>query len=75
MLLDGVTVMLIGMMVVFIMLMFIIGAVNLSSWIIRRIEGPASAASFPRSGAGGTGSNAGVVAAISAAITKFRKGE
>ncbi len=75
MLLDGVTVMLIGMMVVFIMLMFIIGAINLSSWVIRYLEDPASAAYPPPSGAGGTGSNEGVVAAISAAITKFRKEE
>ncbi len=73
MMLDGVTIMLIGMLVVFIMLMFIIGAVNLSSWIIRRIEGPASAASFPPSGVGGAGNNSGVVAAISAAVAKFRK--
>ncbi|HPW45758.1 MAG TPA: OadG family transporter subunit [bacterium] len=75
MIMDGVTITLIGMLIVFVILIFIIGAVNLSSWIIRRIEGPAPAASLPPSGVGGARNNSGVVAAISAAVARFRKGK
>ena len=76
MIMDGMKVMMIGMSVVFLMLMIIITSVYISAWFIRRFEKP-SPPGAPASSLNPHSSenNAGVIAAISAAIFRHRRGK
>lgn len=71
MILDGIRIMLIGLFVVFLVLMFIITAVQLSARLVKRFEKPVSVDEplGPQDK-----KSAGVMAAISAAVFRFKKG-
>ncbi len=73
MIMDGLKVTLIGMSVVFLMLGSIIASVYVSAWFIRRFEKPSPPGSSIPTNEQAAPKNAGVIAAISAAIFRHRR--
>ena len=72
MLLEGAKLLVLGMGIVFAFLLFLVGILNLTAGLIRRIEGQPPAVGIVGGATGESGDEAEVVAAIGAAIALYR---